>query len=222
MYFPARRGTVIMTEERVEGDVFCRDCGEKISERAEICPHCGIRQKDPPKPEQSAAPSQKQKDSGIAAVASFVIPGLGQVYNGELAKGIIAGIVTVGLALTGIGLIFAVPIWIWLVYDAYQTAEELNKPPVTQDPSAARAVELNHKVLEVLEWYPQHADDVGAGYLKDVQRAYRNASSLDRLSSTKLAQIVKAIDAHQNEFGEDTDLTDARKAIVAEWERKEG
>jgi TM2 domain-containing membrane protein YozV len=210
-----------MTEERAEGEVFCRDCGEKISERAEICPHCGIRQKDPPTPEQPATPPQKQKDSGIAAVASFIIPGLGQVYNGELAKGIIAGIVTIGLALTVDGLIFAVPMWIWLVYDAYQTAEELNSPATTQTRSTARVAEVNHKVIRVLEWYPDYADDVGGGYLKDVRRAYKNANSLEELSSTKLARLIEAIDAHQSEFGEDPDLADARKAMVAERERKE-
>jgi len=98
----------------VSGEIaYCRECGNEIDRRAEICPDCGIRQQPP---------EQSDMSPGIPAAASFIIPGLGQVVNGELAKGIILGIVTVSFALTGIGLIIALPIWLWLVYDAYKVA----------------------------------------------------------------------------------------------------
>lgn len=65
---------------------------------------------------------------GIAAVLSFIIPGLGQIYNGELGKGFsfVAGIVISSfLTAIFIGVIFLVILWIWAVIDAYKTAEAM-------------------------------------------------------------------------------------------------
>jgi TM2 domain-containing membrane protein YozV len=107
--------------------VYCRDCGSEIRAKAEICPECGIRQKDPD------SGSSSGNNPGVAAVCSFVVPGLGQVYNGELWKGILSGAITILFALTGIGLIIAIPMWIWLVFDAYKTAEQ---GPNYDDPDA--------------------------------------------------------------------------------------
>lgn len=109
-----------MSAELDDDEVYCRDCGAVINDRAEICPECGIRQKEP---EPS---SSSDNNPGLAAVASIIIPGLGKVYNGQIAKGIIIiiiGAVTVVLAITVVGLIIAVSLWIWLMYDAYQVAD---------------------------------------------------------------------------------------------------
>lgn len=105
-----------MSSDLADDEVFCRDCGATIHERAEICPECGIRQREP----ESSSP---EKSPGLAAVASFFVPGLGQVYNGEIAKGLVFMAVTIGLAITVIGLVLAFPLWIWLIYDAYTVAE---------------------------------------------------------------------------------------------------
>lgn len=102
------------------------------------------------------------------------------------------------------------------------TKYERRQQQPTRNQSPSRASETNQKVLKVLEWYPDYVDHVEAGYLNDVRRAFENASSLDELSLTKLTQVVEAIDTYQSEFGEDPVLTDARKAMVAEWERKGG
>ena len=59
--------------EQLKGEKYCVNCGEKIDEKAEICPKCGVRQ---------SALNSKKKNSGIAAVLSFFITGLGQIYNG--------------------------------------------------------------------------------------------------------------------------------------------
>ena len=105
-----------MSTDLADDEVYCRDCGAVIKERAEICPECGIRQRDP----GTATP---EKSPGLAAVASFFVPGLGQVYNGEIAKGLVLMVVTIGLAITIIGAVLALPLWIWLIYDAYKVAE---------------------------------------------------------------------------------------------------
>jgi len=63
---------------------------------------------------------------GVAAVLSFVIPGLGQIYNGELGKGFgfVAGVIISGLLCAlYIGMLLLPILWIWAVIDAYKTAE---------------------------------------------------------------------------------------------------
>ena len=59
---------------------FCQHCGKEIIKEAEICPKCGVRIKIPIYTET--------KNTGISAVLSFVFPGLGQIYNGQIGKGI--------------------------------------------------------------------------------------------------------------------------------------
>jgi TM2 domain-containing membrane protein YozV len=62
-------------------------------------------------------------------VLSFFIPGLGQIYNGELGKGITIVVVTIAswmLTVIHIGFVILIPLWIWSMYDAYRTAEKIN------------------------------------------------------------------------------------------------
>ncbi len=60
---------------------FCPNCGAEIDKNAEICPKCGVRVMVPTYVEK--------KSTGIAAVLSFVFVGLGQIYNGQIGKGIL-------------------------------------------------------------------------------------------------------------------------------------
>ena len=102
---------------------FCPSCGEKIDEKAEICPKCGVRVKELP------AQPTVQKSAGLAVVLSFFIPGLGQIYNGQIGKGILFIIVGAILAFTMvvlIGFILYPLFWIYNLYDAYSTAEKIN------------------------------------------------------------------------------------------------
>ncbi len=62
---------------------FCPSCGKELQfENAEICPNCGVRISSPPLPQSEI------KSPGIAAIASFVVPGLGQIYCGQIGRGI--------------------------------------------------------------------------------------------------------------------------------------
>lgn len=105
-------------------EVYCRSCGEVIKEQAEICPHCGVRQQV-----GQQAPSGELKNAGLAGVASAVMPGLGQIYNGEIGKGIViiflSGL-SVLLMFVLVGFIIFPIVWIYAVYDAYKTAEGIN------------------------------------------------------------------------------------------------
>jgi TM2 domain-containing membrane protein YozV len=97
---------------------YCPNCGAELKyKEAEICPSCGVRIK-PPEP-------QKKKEAVLAALLSFIFAGSGQVYNGELVKGILI------LAGTIIGaFVFLIPgiiVWLFGIFDAYTTSEKMNK-----------------------------------------------------------------------------------------------
>ena len=48
---------------------------------------------------------QRRKDPGIAAILSFVVPGAGQIYNGEFLRGIFWLVITPGFWLGTGGLL---------------------------------------------------------------------------------------------------------------------
>lgn len=105
---------------------FCSNCGSQIDENAEICPECGVRQ---PGSETYQQPVYQQKNPGLAAVLSALWVGIGQIYNGEIAKGIIliiAYIVSVLLMFVIVGFITTPILWVFGIYDAYNTAKKIN------------------------------------------------------------------------------------------------
>lgn len=99
---------------------FCQNCGAKIDINAEICPKCGVR----------VAGSSEVKSPILALILSFFLPGLGQFYNGHSKKGIIllvAAIISIILYVILIGALLYLIIWIYGLYDAYKSAEAINK-----------------------------------------------------------------------------------------------
>ena len=70
------------------------------------------------------------KNPGIAAVLSFFWTGVGQIYNGQIMKGlllIVVQIINSFLMLILIGFITFPLVWIWGIYDAYKVADRMNK-----------------------------------------------------------------------------------------------
>ena len=127
--------------EPVAETKFCTDCGAEINRDAEICPECGVRQES-----TSGSSSSGEKESGISAVLSFLLPGVGQLYNGQVSRGAIvfvgwmiwefvAFIVTT-LTL-GIFFLIWVPVELFVhvvaAYDAYDQAEKINAGDVVVD-----------------------------------------------------------------------------------------
>ncbi len=82
----------------------------------------------------------KKKNPGLAAIASFFIPGIGQIYSGEVRKGI--GLIIIGVTFGSITLFLfwqhqmLAPLlvsgasyllfWMYNIYDAYRTTEAIN------------------------------------------------------------------------------------------------
>lgn len=126
-----------------DGPVYCRDCGEGIRAAAEICPHCGIRQRPRPRPgaplgEPGAGDLGAVTDDLerfvrenrglVAAVASFLFPGLGQLLNGEVVKAVVvftAFVLATFSVVVGVGLIATPIVYVYAIYDAYRTGRRL-------------------------------------------------------------------------------------------------
>ncbi len=103
---------------------FCSNCGKKIDRKAEICPKCGVRVAEPRERKH-----RETKSAGLAAVLSFFISGLGQIYNGQIGKGI--GMIVLYiffwiLVFVIIGIPLLLILWIYGMYDAYNTAKKIN------------------------------------------------------------------------------------------------
>lgn len=76
------------------------------------------------------------KSAGLAAVLSALINGLGQIYNGQILKGIVIIVVqAINGALTAvlIGWVLLPIVWVWAVYDAYRGAEKINRRRAGQE-----------------------------------------------------------------------------------------
>ena len=98
--------------------------------------------------------SEEVKNPGVAAVLSFVFNGLGQLYNGQIIKGLVivfistlnilifmagsiligswilnkvvsAGQLVWGVVLFCIGLVFICALGIYSIFDAYRVAKKL-------------------------------------------------------------------------------------------------
>ena len=66
------------------------------------------------------------RSAGVAAVLSAVWSGLGQIYNGQIAKGLAFmafQVVNALLLFVLIGFITGPIVWIWAIYDAYTVAD---------------------------------------------------------------------------------------------------
>lgn len=106
----------------------CINCGTEIFRKADVCLHCGMRLR-----------IVIIKDTGIAAVLSFFIPGLGHIYVGEITIGVVMFFLEILLLGLGtmmirtldmkggyifllVGLIF----WIYNIFGSYKMAERAN------------------------------------------------------------------------------------------------
>lgn len=104
---------------------YCSSCGEIIKKEAEICPECGVRQKEA---------SAGEKNPGIAAVLSLVFTGAGQIYNEQIGKGIgliVLQVINVILMFVIIGFFTYLLTWGYAIYDAHDTAKKINSGEIT-------------------------------------------------------------------------------------------
>jgi len=75
-------------------------------------------------------PPKFYKNPTTATILSFFIAGLGQIYNGEIGKGIIFMIlyfISFALMFAVIGFITTPILWIWGMIDANKSAKKVNE-----------------------------------------------------------------------------------------------
>ncbi len=120
---------------------YCRSCGKALSDENRLSPdaiYCtGCAPAPAPPPAAPAPAGQPRPDNGVSSGLAFLlglIPGVGAIYNGQYAKGLIH-VVVFGLLisivsadhLTGemtplFGML--IPIWImYMAFEAYHTAQ---------------------------------------------------------------------------------------------------
>ena len=79
------------TTTRAEDTKLCPYCAESIKSDAKKCKHCKEILDDELRKEQLQSTALSQSHSwspGVAAVLSFFVPGLGQIYKGQIAEGL--------------------------------------------------------------------------------------------------------------------------------------
>jgi len=121
----------------------CPSCGKvSAAESPRFCSECGARIDGgtPIRYMGYFTHPREHKNPLIAGFCSSVLPGLGQVYNGETAKGFFIFLLTlVGLV------IFLIPgliVWLYAMYNAYSVAGKMNTGEIS-----FRETRILHMVL---------------------------------------------------------------------------
>jgi len=115
---------------------FCSKCGKEVTEEMNNCPHCGNSLKVIPAQREVAGSRVAigTKNSGLAAVLSLIIPGLGQMYAGRIGRGLLFLFIVVPMTVIiamfffwlFVPLFLPLGFWIWNIYDAYNLCNAYN------------------------------------------------------------------------------------------------
>ena len=117
--------------------MYCQNCGSQLPDSAKFCDRCGAKVGTDTERSNSnieynmASIMVNKKSEALALILSLLIPGLGQMYNGQVSKGammIVAAIVCAVLIFVffPIGILYIV-LWIYAMYDAFKDAKEYNQ-----------------------------------------------------------------------------------------------
>lgn len=130
--------------------MYCSNCGKQVADTDRFCPSCGSRilSVDSAQGYRPPIATMPLKDTALALILSLIIPGIGQVYCGKVARGItilIVSILLVPILYLGYAILFvetesdtalligllvagiaSLAFWIWNIVDAYNTAKEYN------------------------------------------------------------------------------------------------
>ena len=96
---------------------------------------------------QQPAVVREEKNVGVALILSFFFTGSGQVYNGETGKGI--GILIGSLIGYMLFIIPGVLVVLYGLYDAYTTAQKMNKGEIPFKP-ASMGIVIAYIVAEII------------------------------------------------------------------------
>jgi len=77
-----------------------------------------------------AQPPIFYKNPAVAAILSFFFMGLGQIYNGQIGKGImflVLYLISIVLMFVFIGFLTTPILWVWGMVDASRSAKSINQ-----------------------------------------------------------------------------------------------
>ncbi len=86
---------------------------------------------------QQGPPPVFYKNPGLAAVLSIFYMGLGQIYNGQISKGIafiVIYSISILLMMIVLGIITTPILFIYGIWDAYKSAEKINRDIASRAP----------------------------------------------------------------------------------------
>lgn len=131
---------VIIEEENIDDSEtkFCANCGFEMPKSTKFCPECGTATDSVPQVVNNANNSVVNSDKSpeFAAILSFLIIGLGQIYLGLTKKGVIlflAAVISGILMLVIIGWITWLIVWGYAIYDAYKSAQKMQNGIPVED-----------------------------------------------------------------------------------------
>ena len=136
MKFCRNCGAEISSDGEQKQTKFCSNCGFEMDINTKFCPECGRQATGQPMPAGSNAVLNSQKSPALAAILSFLIIGLGQVYLGLTKKGIILfilAIVSGFLMLILVGFVLWLLVWAYAIYDGYNSANKMNEGIEVED-----------------------------------------------------------------------------------------
>lgn len=131
---------------------YCPRCNNAVTDPDRFCPMCGYDFTGQGVPGNMGQPQNygidrvgtyKMKKESLSAILSFLVMGLGQIYNGQILKGLVMfltipiigvtyifvmtlyteTVLVLGIVLAGLGLF----VWIYGVKDAYLKAKTYNE-----------------------------------------------------------------------------------------------
>ena len=130
MKFCESCGTKIIPDhDDINKTKFCSNCGTELRSDAKYCPNCGISPTEKPNYGQTQSIVKSDKNPLLAAILSFLLPGLGQAYLGLMKKGIILFVLAIigGFLMSiAIGYLIYLIAWGYAMYDGYNSAEKMN------------------------------------------------------------------------------------------------
>ncbi len=110
---------------------YCPKCGSEIKGDKDRCDNCGYDLsmfKEDGERDVSTVYLLKKKDPTLAGILSFIFPGLGQIYVGDIGRGILVMAIAFIIALVAVltNILLYVVYHAIQIYDAYREANRYN------------------------------------------------------------------------------------------------
>lgn len=108
----------------------CTSCGKAVCSACEMTVNGKTVCKDCVQRMAGQTVTINRKEPILSLILSFLLPGLGQIYNGQVRKGII---MIIGYILLSWTCLIPILMWLYGMYDGYTTAVKINSGQTIAD-----------------------------------------------------------------------------------------